>query len=309
MADLRIDCHMHLYETKAAGRREKATYQIWEYGTKDDVVFSPLDGDIEDAEAAMTGAGFDHAVIANLFAVALLDDVLRSASIEVQAERLVAFNRWACDVAATRRQLTVFVAADPTVLGGDPGAAHLREMVERHGAKGIKIHPVVQRFIPDDPRMHPIYQACVDLGIPVLSHAGSARDGAAYAEPRAFADVMRKFPDLRLVLAHLGGGAWRQTAAFADAFPQVSFDLCEIIAWTGAPNAPTSSELAQLILDIGPQRVLLGTDFPWYDLADTANRVMDLPLLSDEQKIGILGANAARILRLPSPLGSPTANS
>jgi len=211
-------------------------------------------------------------------------------------------------VAATRRQLTVFVAADPTVLGGDPGAAHLREMVERHGAKGIKIHPVVQRFIPDDPRMHPIYQACVDLGIPVLSHAGSARDGAAYAEPRAFANVVRSFPELRLVLAHLGGGAWRQTAAFADAFPQVSFDLCEIIAWTGAPNAPTSSELAQLILDIGPQRVLLGTDFPWYDLADTANRVMDLPLLSDEQKIGILGANAARILRLPSRLASPTAN-
>jgi predicted TIM-barrel fold metal-dependent hydrolase len=306
--DLRVDCHMHLYETKAAGRREKETYEIWEYGTKSDVVFSPLDGDIEDAEAAMAQAGFAHGIIANLFAIALLDDELRSASTAAQATRLMAFNRWACEMAANRPQLTVFVAADPTVLGGAPGAAHLREMVEDHGARGIKIHPVVQRFMPDDPRMHPIYQACVELGIPVLSHAGSSRDGAAYAEPRAFANMVRKFPDLGLVLAHLGGGAWRQTAAFAEAFPQVSFDLCEIIAWTGAPNAPTSTELAKLILDVGPQRVMLGTDFPWYGLADTADRVMALPLLSAEHKTAILGANAARILRLPSLLRSPTAN-
>ena len=307
MADeLRIDCHLHLYETKAAGLREKETYEIWEYGPKHDVAFSRFGGDIADAEAAMAEAGYAHAVIANLFAIDLLDEDLRAADRPVQAARLMASNRWACEVAATRRQLSVFVAADPTVLGREPGAEHLREMVERHGAKGIKIHPVVQRFMPDDPRMHPIYRTCVELGIPVLSHSGSARGGATYAEPRAFADLVRKFPELHLVLAHLGGGAWRQTAALADAFPQVSFDLCEIIAWTGAPNAPTSSELAKLILDIGPHRVMLGTDFPWYDLADTADRVMDLPLLSEEQKTGILGANAARILRLPSSLGLPT---
>ncbi len=300
MADvLRIDAHLHLYQTKAAGLREKRAYEIWEYGPKQDVAFAPFGGDIEDAEAAMAEAGYAHAVIANLFAVALLDEDLRSADQRVQAERLMAFNRWACDLAATRRQLSVFVAADPTVLGGDSGAAHLREMVERHGARGVKIHPVVQRFMPDDPVMHPIYRTCMDLGVPVLSHSGSARDGVRYAEPGAFANVLRAFPDLKLVLAHLGGGAWRQTAALAEAFPQVSFDLCEIIAWTGAPRAPSARELATLILDVGPQRVMLGTDFPWYDLADTANRVMDLPLLSHEQKTNILGANAARILRLP----------
>jgi len=297
--ELRIDAHLHLYESKVAGLREKETYEIWEYGPKQDIAFARFGGDIEDAEAAMAEAGYTHAVIANLFAIALLDEDLRSADPHVQAERLMAFNLWACNVAATRGQLSVFVAVDPTVLGGDPGAAHLREMVERHGARGVKIHPVVQRFLPDDPRMHPIYQACVDLGIPVLSHSGSDRDGAAYAEPGAFAGLLRRFPDLNLVLAHLGGGAWRQTAAFAEAFPQASFDLCEIIAWTGAPNAPSARELAKLILEVGPQRVMLGTDFPWYDLADTAKRVMDLPLLSHQQKTEVLGANAARILRLP----------
>jgi uncharacterized protein len=302
---LRIDCHLHLYETKAAGRREKETYEIWEYGPRGDVTFARFDGDIEDTEAAMAQAGYAHAVIANLFAIALLDDDLRAAGTRRQAEHLLAFNRWACDLAATRRQLSVFVAVDPTVLGGEPGAAHLREMVEHHGARGIKIHPVVQRFLPDDQRMFPIYRTCVELGVSVLSHSGSARGDTAYAEPRSFSGVMRAFPDLKLVLAHLGGGAWRQTTAFAEAFPQVTFDLCEIIAWTGSPNAPTSSELARMILDIGPERVMLGTDFPWYDLADTADRVMNLPLLSQAQKTGILGANAVRILRLPVKAPEP----
>ena len=295
----RIDAHLHLYQTKAMGLRDKQTYEIWEYGPKDDVAFARFAGDVDDAEAAMDEAGYEHAVIANLFALDLLDEKVRSADRPTQAELLRAFNRWACEVAASRGRFSVFASVDPTILGGQPGAAHLRELVERHGARGVKIHPVLQRFMPDDPRMDPIYAACVDLGVPVLSHSGSARGGAQYAEPKAFANVVRAFPDLTLVLAHMGGGWWRQTAAIADAFPQVAFDLCEIIAWTGAPNAPTSTELAQLILDVGPQRVMLGTDFPWYDLAETANRVMDLPLLSREQKTAILGANAARILRLP----------
>ncbi len=301
MADpLRIDAHLHLYPTKAAGLLEKQNYEIWEYGSKHDVVFEPLAGDIEDAESAMVAAGFSHVVVTNLFAVALLDEDTRSGGLAAQAEQLKASNRWACDETAGHRRFSVFVAVDPTVLGGKTGATHLSEMVEHHGARGVKIHPAVQHFAPDNPAMLPIYQTCVDLGIPVLSHTGLMRDGSPFAEPNAFANVLRSFPDLNLVLAHLGGGAWRQTASFAKAFPQASFDLCEIIAWTGAPSAPSFTELAQLIVDVGPERVMMGTDFPWYGLADTANRVMELPLLTEDQRTAILGANAARILRIPA---------
>ena len=132
----------------------------------------------------------------------------------------------------------------------------------------------------------------------MLSHSGTARGATQYAEPRAFAEVLRKFPDLTVVLAHLGGGSWHQTAELAQRFPQVVFDCCEIVEWTGAPNAPSDEALARLIRDIGPHRVMLGTDFPWYDLDHTVERVMDLPLLSREEKEGMLGANAVRILRL-----------
>jgi predicted TIM-barrel fold metal-dependent hydrolase len=138
------------------------------------------------------------------------------------------------------------------------------------------------------------------MGLVVLSHTGSAKGGERFAEPAAFVDVLRAFPGLRVVLAHVGGGAWRQTVDVATAFPQVSFDLCEVIEWTGAPHAPTAEELARMIVQIGPERVMLGTDFPWYDLARTVQLVMDLPGLPSGQKEAILGANAARLLGLPA---------
>jgi predicted TIM-barrel fold metal-dependent hydrolase len=296
---LRVDVHMHLYRSKADGAREKADYDIWEYGSKPDVAFSRFDGDVDDALAAMREAGFAHGVVANLFAVALLDEAARASGGPSHAERLVESNRWACEVAAAHPELTTFVAMDPGVLGGPEAARHLREMAERHGARGVKLHPVLGGFVPDDPRLDQVYRTCVELGLAVLSHSGSDRAGAGFAEPRAFAPVLGAFPDLTLVLAHLGGASWKQTADLTRAFPRVAFDLCEIIEWTGAPNAPTVPELARLVADVGPDRVMLGTDFPWYDLERTTDLVMRLPGLSVEERESILGRNAARALRLP----------
>jgi len=144
-----------------------------------------------------------------------------------------------------------------------------------------------------------VYEACRDMGLTVLSHTGSARGGETYADPNGFAAVLEGFPGLTVMLAHLGGGRWRQTAELAAAFRGLVFDLCEIIAWTGAPNAPTGHELSALIREIGAERVMLGTDFPWYDLDRTEQQVMELPALGPEEKEGILGANAVRILGLP----------
>ncbi len=80
------------------------------------------------------------------------------------------------------------------------------------------------------------------------------------------------------------------------------FDLCEIIAWTGAPDAPTVDQLGRLINELGPQRVLFGTDFPWYEVDRTIDQLMALPHLSDEERAGILGRNAVEFLGLPVPI-------
>jgi predicted TIM-barrel fold metal-dependent hydrolase len=314
MADpVKVDVHMHLYRSPESGEWWKAGYEIFEYGEKGGVTFSTYSGTVDDAVTAMEEAGFAHGVAVNLLSV----DLFRAEAIAIlqpevegedrdravaeidrtMADRFRDFNRWLVDTLRDVPQITPFVGADPWALTPEENVAHLTEMAER-GAKGIKLHPVVQRFEPGDPRMHPIYEACREMGLTVLSHTGSAKGGERFAEPNGFADVVKDFPGLKVVLAHLGGGRWLQTEQFAEAFPEVAFDLCEIVEWTGAPNAPTREELARLIQSVGSERVMLGTDFPWYDLDHTVELVMDLPLLGQEEKDAILGANAVRILGL-----------
>jgi predicted TIM-barrel fold metal-dependent hydrolase len=310
---VKVDVHMHLYETPESGEWWKAGYEIFEYGEKEGVRFSDYSGTVAEAVEAMEKAGFSHGVAVNLLsldlfrleAIAMLPKGVQGADREkaiqeideTMADRFRSFNRWLVDAVASVPQITPFVGIDPTALGPDENVEHLREMAVR-GARGIKLHPVAQQFEPSDPRMLSVFETCRELGLTVLSHTGSARGGKQFAEPSGFADVLRNFPGLTVLLAHLGGGEWRQTVEVAQAFPSLVFDLCEIVEWTGAPNAPTAQQLAEMIRDIGHERVMLGTDFPWYDLDHTVELLMDLPVLATEQKEAIMGANAVRILGL-----------
>lgn len=306
-----VDVHVHVLPTDGTDEEpERDPYEIWEYGHDDRVEICELAGTIDQVTTAMEVAECDHFVVVNLFAVV---NELQKMEAGVEpggavptigthrdelAERLVAFNTWAVDLAAGRDDMTAFVAVDPTVLGGDAGAAHLR-WAHGRGALGVKIHPVVQRFLPSDPRMEAIWSTCEEIGLGVVAHAGASRSGIEWAEPAAYAALLEAHPRLKLVLAHLGGGRWQQARQLAAAFPQVRFDLCEIIAWAGAPGAPTHDELGRMINDIGPQRIMFGTDFPWYQVDRTIDQVEALPHIAEEQRQGILGVNAVDFLGLP----------
>jgi uncharacterized protein len=303
-----VDTHMHIYESHAQGRSHKASYVISEYGPAK-VPLSARAGDLDDALDSMAKAEFSFAVVANLFYTAKAGEEIvelcpgsaDGTSIRHTAssarERLRAYNNWLCRLCETHPQLIPFVALDPWVMTSNEMEGHLIEMTNGFAVRGVKLHPVAQHIDADDERLLSVYRTCARLGIYVLAHSGTA-GGNSFAEPWRFGRILRAVPTLKLVLAHLGGGAWHQVGELAEAFPSVNFDCSEIIAWAGAPSAPTQLELAQLIRVVGSHRVLMGTDFPWYDLDKTAEQVVSLPLLSDEEKELILGQNAINLLNL-----------
>lgn len=286
-----VDTHLHLYRTAEEGEASKSGYEIWEYGPNPNARFSTRPGDYASAVDALETSGASYAVVTNL-----LDTLHPGVS---PGEDLIAFNRWLCDeIAATDSRFIPLIGIDPNYMTVDENVAHLEEMVSDHGARGIKLHPPLQRLDFANEAIWPIIETCSRLDIVIVSHAGPSRDGSGLGEPERFRPILDAFPGLRIVLAHMGGAAWRQLPAIARDYPHVYFDLCEIVEQLDAPRAPSADELTHLIREVGVERVMMGSDFPWYDIDSTIGRVKALPGLSEAERDLILGANAARFFRL-----------
>jgi predicted TIM-barrel fold metal-dependent hydrolase len=82
------------------------------------------------------------------------------------------------------------------------------------GLKGVKLHPTLQAFAPNEERHWPLYERCEDLGLVVLFHTGTSGIGAGqpggqglrldYARPILLDPVAAAFPDLKVLAAHFG---------------------------------------------------------------------------------------------------------
>jgi len=301
---MRVDTHMHVYATAEQGLFEANAYPITEYGDKADVRFSARAGTVQDALDALDAASIDYAAMLGSFELPDLPFPPEQARhwpndppFAPLADELIAYNRWLCAVAAEQRRLLPFVTVNPAVMTSRQSARHVAELIDERGARGMKLHTIGIRTYPDDPGLVGTFEVCQERGIPIVVHCGPDARGYGWSTPQSFVSVMERFPRLPLILAHLGGAAWRDLADVAAAHPQAWFDLSETVHWLGAPNGATARQLAALVELVGVERVLMGSDFPWYEPADTAAHVDELGL-SDDATRAILGENAARLLSL-----------
>jgi uncharacterized protein len=103
------------------------------------------------------------------------------------------------------------------------------------GMRMVKIHPPHQLFAPnayrfDLPALSEVYRACSERGVPVMIHTGTSvfpRARNIYADPMPIDDVAVDFPDLKIIMAHLGRPLYAQTAFFllrrhANVFADIS---------------------------------------------------------------------------------------
>ncbi|MBV9279994.1 MAG: amidohydrolase, partial [Chloroflexi bacterium] len=88
------------------------------------------------------------------------------------------------------------------------------ERIAQLGLKGVKLHPSLQAFAPDDERFWPVFARCEELGLAALFHTGTSGIGAGqpggqgirldYARPIRLDAVAAAFPRLQVVAAHFG---------------------------------------------------------------------------------------------------------
>ncbi len=151
-----------------------------------------------------------------------------------------------------------------TVLPGEPGAdAVLREAFGPLSLRGVKIHCHVQKLAPDDPRLEPVWRACVGAKLPAVIHAGREPASEAYGvDTRALCSaeaverVLRRHPDLVLVVPHLGSDEFEAYGRLLDAHENLWLDTTMAVSGYFAADAPAS------VFPARARRLLYGTDFP-----------------------------------------------
>jgi predicted TIM-barrel fold metal-dependent hydrolase len=140
----------------------------------------------------------------------------------------------------------------------------LEQCVTEWGAKGIKLYPTTG-FLPADKACYPFYERAQTWQIPIYFHMGP-ENPPYYNQGNAHAAVLLRvlvdFPDLTIIVAHLGFEFWRDLLALGKVRDNVMCDFC---AWQ--PIAQQRHEQFRYILrkfldEFGAHRVLFGTDAP-----------------------------------------------
>jgi len=172
----------------------------------------------------------------------------------------------------------------------DPERIAKLERYAAAGARAVKLHPTMQRFYPDDPDVMDIYQACEQLGLAVVFHAGRAgiepEATHRYALPRHFEGVLASFPKVDFVLGHAGA---------RDAAAALPLALRYENAWLGIHGQGVTT-LRETLDATGGERMLYGTDWPFYHLAATLAKVLIVTEGRPEQRVALLRGNAERLL-------------
>lgn len=166
---------------------------------------------------------------------------------------------------------------------------------------GLKLHPQVQAFEPNDPAYYPLYSKCVELGVPVTFHTGSTYWGAGleggggiklrFSDPMLLDDVAADFPDMKLIMAHPGWPWQDEQLAIATHKNNVYIDLS---GWSPKYFQPL---LITYMTKMIPQKFLFGTDYP---MLSPQRWLLDFEGLglSSEIKSMVLRENAKNLLKL-----------
>jgi predicted TIM-barrel fold metal-dependent hydrolase len=211
------------------------------------------------------------------------EDVLRA--IERHPDRVVGFG-------------TIRLGDDPPERIGELHAA---------GFRGIKT--TRPRFDYDDRRFDEHYALAQQLQLPILFHTGfivgvnaDPRDdvSSARCRPVLLDRVARTFPELTIVMAHLGMPWYEEAAQMCRFHPNVYADL------SGSPmgwrNRKSPAFFAELFYwENAFEKILFGSDVSWHDLpASLADhrRLTAALNLGEETQAKIFGGTARHILRI-----------
>jgi uncharacterized protein len=176
-----------------------------------------------------------------------------------------------------------YIYLDPSDL--QAALSELDRCAETGAFRGVKLHPSEDAWFPYLEHYFPLYQRIAELSLPILMHSGTF----PHSGPLACAAAARHFPEIPFILAHFGLSdySWECFPA-AEIAPNVHVDT------TANPMVRVLSEWVERF---GAERMLWGSDFPFYNVAYEAAK-LDALTCSAAEREQIAGGNATRIFKI-----------
>jgi predicted TIM-barrel fold metal-dependent hydrolase len=168
-------------------------------------------------------------------------------------------------VAQASERLIGFLSVDPTQPGWEE---ELREGHQRYGMRGIKLLPMYANFYPQDERLDPLWEYARKHALPVLLHTGTTFVSKAPIDctlPRHLDVVARRYPEVKMILAHLGHPYEGETVAVIRKHPNLYADISALVyrPWQLFHSLMLVHEYN--VWD----KILFGTDYPVTTVAET----------------------------------------
>jgi uncharacterized protein len=207
-------------------------------------------------------------------------------------------------VARAPDKLVGLASCDPT----QPGyLEELHRAVDELHLAGVKMGPIYAGFDPRDARCDAVYRYCQDRGLPILFHTGTTYNRAArlgYSRPWLFDEVAIRYPDLRMVLAHVAHPFCEECLVVVRKHPHVYADISALYyrPWQFYNMLIAAQEYRVM------HKLLFGTDYPFTTARDSLAglrqvndmlRGSELPRVAESEIEAILERDACALLGLP----------
>jgi predicted TIM-barrel fold metal-dependent hydrolase len=236
-----FDVHVHLEHTGAASAADTAAKQY--FGA---------------------GADRDWNVLADYYRSRKIACVVFTVDERITGRPQVS-NDAVAEFAANNADIAIaFASLDPA--RGAEAVREARRLVAAGLVRGLKLHPPLQQFFPNDPVAYPLYEVFAEARLPVLFHTGHSGIGTGmpggggirlkYGHPMPIDDVAVDFPDMPIILAHPSFPWQDEAISICLHKPQVYIDLS---GWSPKYFSPTLIQYANTLLK---NKVLFGSDYP-----------------------------------------------
>jgi predicted TIM-barrel fold metal-dependent hydrolase len=146
---------------------------------------------------------------------------------------------------------------------------------------GVKLHPLLDGYHPDDPMVHPIYEAAIARDVPLLIHCGHP----IFTLPWSIEEAAVRFPKAKIILGHMGHG----NIVYIDGAIAVA-ERNENV-WLETSGMPMHTKIAEAVRRVGTDRVMYGSDAPFHHPVVEMAKVR-LSGLSDDLVDRVMGDNA-----------------